>query len=141
MSSKMIERCTVCLGRMDGRDARPLPDGRGQVRSRLCERRALLGGTCWRDLLGDVLDMDDVESIVFASPEYPSGRMGHPDPSDTEACLDLRFNDGYGINDGMPFTAWTADRMYFPACYDGSEWVASVPRHPNGEATRHVGGG
>ena len=22
-----------------------------------------------------------------------------------------------------------------------SAWVASVPRHPNGEATRHVGGG
>ena len=36
---------------------------------------------------------------------------------------------------------WTAARVYFPACYDGSEWCESVPRNPCDEATTHVGGG
>lgn len=55
--------------------------------------------------------------------------------------LDAKFDDGYGGTNGAPFTVWTASRVYFPACYDGSEWVASVPRHPCGEATEHIGGG
>jgi hypothetical protein len=28
----------------------------------------------------------------------------------------------------------------FPATYEGSEWVGSVPRNPNGKATKHIGG-
>ena len=43
--------------------------------------------------------------------------------------------------EGYPFTVWTAKRVYFPWCYDGSEGVASVSRHPDGVATDHVGGG
>lgn len=39
-----------------------------------------------------------------------------------------------------PFTLWTKNRVYFPAVYDGDEWVHSVPRHPNNEATEPVGG-
>jgi hypothetical protein len=31
--------------------------------------------------------------------------------------------------------------VYFPACYDGAEWVGSVSRNPDGKATRHQGGG
>ena len=66
---------------------------------------------------------------------------------DVEACtlsesqLDVTFDHGYGGENGSPFTLWTKHRVYFPACYDGSEWVASVARNPNGEPTNHVGGG
>lgn len=33
------------------------------------------------------------------------------------------------------------DYVYFPLCYDGSEWVGSVSRNPNGVSTMHLGGG
>jgi len=37
-----------------------------------------------------------------------------------------------------PFTLWTEKRVYFPTEYDGTAWVASVPRNPCGEATKHI---
>ena len=55
--------------------------------------------------------------------------------------LDREFDNGYGGTEGEPFTLWTANRVYFPICYDGAEWCDSVPRHPNGQATKHCGGG
>ncbi len=66
--------------------------------------------------------------------------------ADVEACaiteeqMDARFDHGYGEAKGAPFTVWTKNRIYFPACYDGSEWVESVARNPDGKATKHVGG-
>lgn len=54
--------------------------------------------------------------------------------------LDRPFDGGYGSTEGAEFTAWTKNRVYFPATYDGSEWIASVPRNPCDESTPHVGG-
>lgn len=59
----------------------------------------------------------------------------------TPEALDVDFSDDYGGTHGLPFTAWTKRRVYFPATYDGSEWCASVPRNPCDENTDHVGGG
>ena len=59
----------------------------------------------------------------------------------TDEQLDVRFYRGYGGREGEPFTAWTEARVYFPAVYDGAEWVESVPRDPCDEVTDHVGGG
>ena len=58
-----------------------------------------------------------------------------------QGTLDVAFDAGYGSSHGPQFTAWTADRVYFPVVYDGAEWVGSVPRNPCGQATEHVGGG
>ena len=58
----------------------------------------------------------------------------------TDAELDRRFDAGPGGIEGAPFALWTTGRVYFPACYDGVEWVASVPRFPRGEVVKHVGG-
>lgn len=58
----------------------------------------------------------------------------------TEEQLDRSFNDGFGGSEGDPFTVWTKHRVYFPAVYDGSEWVTSVSRNPDGLPTIHVGG-
>lgn len=58
----------------------------------------------------------------------------------TEEELDIEFDPGYGGTEGLPFTAWTEDFVYFPICYDGAEWCGSVSRNPNGEPTRHQGG-
>jgi hypothetical protein len=58
----------------------------------------------------------------------------------TDEQLDTKFDNGYGGSQGCAFTVWTKNHVYFPAVYDGAEWVACVPRRPNGKATSHVGG-
>ena len=58
----------------------------------------------------------------------------------TDSKLDAGFDCGFGGVEGKPFTLWTQQRVYFPAQYDGSEWVESVPRNPCNEVTKHVGG-
>jgi hypothetical protein len=55
--------------------------------------------------------------------------------------MDREFYDDFGACEGRPFTLWTRRRVYFPVCYDGAEWVRSVPRDPCDEMTRHAGGG
>ena len=58
-----------------------------------------------------------------------------------DGSLDTEFYCGIGEENGCYFTVWTAGYVYFPASYDGSEWCASVPRHPCEVATVHIGGG
>ena len=58
----------------------------------------------------------------------------------SDAESDLMFHVGYGGENGKPFTAWSERRVYFPCCYDGSEWVGSAPRNPCDEPTAHQGG-
>jgi len=59
----------------------------------------------------------------------------------TDEQLDVSFDGGYGSVEGIPFTVWTKNRVYFPDCYDGSESAVSVARNPDGKPTPHVGGG
>ena len=59
----------------------------------------------------------------------------------TEEELMVYFDCGYGGTEGKPFTLWTTNRVYFPGNYDGSEWVSSVSRNPDGKPTHHIGGG
>lgn len=84
--------------------------------------------TTWRSKLTDALhergeSWDDVVASTLS-----------------EADLDRPFDAGYGAPEGVPFTCWTRESVYFPACYDGMEWVASVARHPDGQPTSHIGG-
>ncbi|MNU53393.1 hypothetical protein D3C71_424260 [compost metagenome] len=58
----------------------------------------------------------------------------------TDRDLNRKFDSGYGGEEGKPFTAWTKNRVYFPICYDGSEWCGSVSRNPDGQPTHHQGG-
>jgi hypothetical protein len=51
------------------------------------------------------------------------------------------FDDDFGGVEGIPFTIWTANAVYFPVCYDGAEWCGSVARNPDGKPTHHMGGG
>lgn len=37
----------------------------------------------------------------------------------SEEEMDIVFDDGFGIEEGLAFTAWTDDYVYFPLCYDG----------------------
>ena len=61
--------------------------------------------------------------------------------SDELNWLDIEFDCSYGLTEGPSFTVWTENRVYFPVKYDGSEWCASVPRHPCYEVVKHIGGG
>lgn len=56
--------------------------------------------------------------------------------SRTDEEMAVQFDPGYGGTNGLPFTAWTEDRVYFPICYDGEEWVGSAPRNP-GDRPEH----
>jgi hypothetical protein len=85
--------------------------------------------TCWKEMIEQAMaekgeSWGDVVSIA---------------PLDLD--LHKEFYNGYGGTEGRPFTLWTTNRVYFPAQYDGSEWVESVARNPDGEPTDHVGGG
>lgn len=84
--------------------------------------------TTWYTLLTEILEYnneswEDIESSTL---------------TDTE--LHISFDKGFGGIEGVPFTIWTKNFVYFPAVYDGAEWVSSVPRHPNGQPTNHIGG-
>ena len=58
-----------------------------------------------------------------------------------EQEMGIKFPRGHKAGlEGQPFTIWTNNRVYFPAVYDGSEWVESVSRNPDGKATHHIGG-
>ena len=59
----------------------------------------------------------------------------------TDDEMDKKFNAGYVGLEGIPFTVWTTNTVYFPIGYDGSEWVGSVSRNPDGKPTEHQGGG
>ncbi len=67
--------------------------------------------------------------------------------NDVEQCtlskgdLVKEFDGGYGHECGTPFTVWTKNTVYFPICYDGSEWCGNVARNPDGQPTPHQGGG
>ena len=78
----------------------------------------------WRELLKDALDGDVLIHITL-----------------TEEELDSEFYDGFGGEEGMPFTAWSETHVYFPVVYDGAEWVGRVRREPCDIATHHIGGG
>jgi hypothetical protein len=58
----------------------------------------------------------------------------------TEEQLLKEFDPGFGGQEGLSFTLWTSNRVYFPVVYDGAEWVCSVSRNPDGKPTQHVGG-
>lgn len=61
-----------------------------------------------------------------------------------EKELKVNFHEGYGRENGKPFTAWGENYVYFPICYDGAEWVGYAPRNPTEHALknpmRHQGG-
>jgi len=59
----------------------------------------------------------------------------------TEEEENKDFDSSLGVKCGCSFTVWTKERVYFPAIYDGSEWVESVSRFPDNKVTKHIGYG
>ena len=59
----------------------------------------------------------------------------------SEDEMNKEFNNSYGLIKSITFTVRTANRIYFPAGYDGAEWCVSVSRNQGGKPTAHIGGG
>ena len=81
----------------------------------------------WHELISEAMllageSWDDVEAHTLS-----------------EAELREVFDGSWGSPNGVPFTLWTHNRVYFPASYDGWEWVGSAPRHVSDEKTEHIG--
>lgn len=87
-----------------------------------------MSGTNWKELIEYEMKIHEetFEDVV----EYTFTKEELVEP----------FDDGYGCSEGIPFTLWTKNRVYFPVVYDGAEWVGSVSRNPDGKPTYHLGG-
>ncbi len=68
-------------------------------------------------------------------------QIEHSTPPLDSPDMTRRFSHSYGGTEGCCFTVWTGKNVYFPVCYDGAEWIGSVPRNPCDRATGHHGGG
>ena len=97
----------------------------------------------WKQLIQE--KMED-NSETYADIEYQSAI-----PQWRELLYDLRqsdtnwdaveFDNGHGDLAGFSFIVYTKNWIYFPVCYNGSEWVGSVPRNPNPDwQPDHFGG-
>lgn len=101
--------------------------------------------TSWRqEINAEMLqhgDTWDGSIVVFGRSKWNDGHE-NVDLTDVDACLDrMFFPNDFGAIDGLPFTLWTNDRVYFPVEYQGGvEGVSSVPRNPVAEASEHKGG-
>ena len=77
----------------------------------------------WRELLLEACAGDKIVGSTLTNEE-----------------MDESFYPGYGSCEGSAFTAWSDDYVYFPICYDGSEWVGRAPRNISNEKCAHQGG-
>ena len=89
--------------------------------------------TNWFKELKEINENDEIIAIATEKGLFKS-------IDEAKAALDFEFDDGFGSCNGPSFTAWGKKRVYFPAGYDGSEWIENVPRNPSKEITRHIGG-
>jgi hypothetical protein len=93
----------------------------------------------WRTELEQMLldNEDELEVLVVKSENRPMRPIAVPIDY---GVFDREFDGGYGGSEGCSFTAWGGKYVYFPAVYDGSEWIECVPRNPCLIATTHIGG-
>jgi len=53
---------------------------------------------------------------------------------------DQSFYADYGGDEGVPVLAWSERWVYFPVSYDGQQYFARAPRHPQVDGQRAIGG-
>jgi hypothetical protein len=81
---------------------------------------------CWLDMLTGELEANG-ETLK----DIEANTMGEED-------MKRKFDSGFGMAEGCPFTVWTKSKVYFPCEYDGAESVGCVSRHPDGKPTKHL---
>lgn len=98
--------------------------------------------TNWRTMILDRMtqefeSFDDVISMVW---DEQTSVYNSSEFVDSETELDRKFNNDFGRIKGRAFLIHTHKNIYFPAAYDGSEWVECLPRNPVSDyKPSHVG--
>ncbi len=97
----------------------------------------------WRKLITSQMETrkESWDNVIHYALGPNKSWWSEEDEESKEPALDEPFDTDFGGTEGCWFTLWTERYVYFPVKYDGAEWVCSVPRNPNDEATAHVGGG
>ena len=74
--------------------------------------------TCWRELITERMrwNMDSWSNVI--------------DCTIGDLELDRRFDATHGKEEGVPFTLWTWDWVYFSHEYDGADLCLCVRRNP-----------
>jgi len=83
--------------------------------------------TSWHELLEEASEEDGESALDLVCTLTPEE-------------MDAEFKVGEGCIQGLPFTAWGKDWVYFPIKYDGQEWVGRAPRNPCDTSMEHQGG-
>ncbi len=98
--------------------------------------------TTWRELITETMkeNGDTWEDVIDFKLSKGGYKWDDNDDDKKEPSLDDDFYSGFGGEEGCSFQLWTKSNVYFPICYDGSEWCGSASRNPNGKALRHQGG-
>lgn len=78
---------------------------------------------------------DTIEMVAI------NGKLLTWDQAQTDDDMNKAFDYTFGRICGVPFTAWSAEWVYFPVQYDGRESIGRAPRNPCNHANEHVGGG
>ena len=91
--------------------------------------------SCWEEMIVQEMKTNDEDWRNIKSIE-----IERADGESVEVALNRQFDRSYGLTEGRRFCIWTTHFVYFPICYDGSEWVGSVSRNPNGRPIGHQGG-
>jgi len=84
---------------------------------------------CWKELLTEAMEENNEAWNDIVSNTMSEEEMRRP--------FDSWPSSG---REGIPFTVWTHNSVYFPVTYDGREWVERVARNPDGKPTEHIGG-
>ncbi len=89
--------------------------------------------TTWRELLKNCIEFnetnDNIDDLIFDWNER--SLIGQ---------LDVKFNNDFGTEEGIPFRAYSDNYVYFCHCYDGGESVMCIPRNPNSNfEISHIG--
>lgn len=93
----------------------------------------------WRTELERILTYkeDELEMLVNKANHRPMAPKAVPIDY---PVFDREFDGDYGDSEGCSFTAWGEKYVYFPAVFEGLEWIEYVPRNPCLIATQHIGG-
>lgn len=104
--------------------------------------------TSWYEMLAKTIPlMEDNPKIIAAATEDDKWHTNTPTelqniPSKILEQLKTPFFSGFGAEEGCAFCIMTEEFVYFPLCYDGSEFIGYAPRIPSKiQACYHQGGG
>lgn len=105
----------------------------------------------YEELLDSLMDGEHIEKIILSDPKDSYGMEEYHIPASfTNVPLTLeearpylygwQIAGGYGGEEVIPLYVWTNKRVLFIGSYDGSTWLAGIPRNPSDCKPYTIGG-